>query len=209
MVRNDFTVSMRFLVKEQTSILKMLCLAAVSRFFVMGITVVGLPYIVRNILGLSAKYYGAAESILAIATILGSIVAGLLVGKLRISKLSIVLVALGVFMIPSGIAFLLPLHVLARYAMNIGAFCGMQIAVNLFSIFAVSIIQQRTPNQLLGKVMAYTSAITMCIQPIGQIVYGFLFDEFCNAVYLVLIPTSVIVCGIGILSVGFFEGLVK
>lgn len=105
-VRNDFIVSMRFLVNEQRSILKMLCLVSVSRFFVMGITIVGLPYIVRNILGLSAKYYGAAESILAIATILGSIIAGLLVGKLRISKLSFVLVALGVSMLPSGIAFL-------------------------------------------------------------------------------------------------------
>ena len=81
----------------------------------------------------------------------------------------------------------------------------MQIAVNLFSIFAVSLIQQNTPNQLLGKVMAFTSAVTMCVQPIGQIVYGFLFDEFCSRVYLILIPTGVIVCVIGLLSMGFLK----
>lgn len=208
-VKNDFSVSMQFLVKEQTSILKMLCLASVSRFFVMGVTIVGLPYMIRNILGLGAGYYGAAESALAVAVILGSIAAGVLVGKLKISKLAYVLAALGVFIVPAGIAFLFPLHVSARYIINVGAFCGMQAAVNLFSIFAVSIIQQKTPNQLLGKVMAYTSAITMSIQPIGQIVYGFLFDRFCNAVYLVLIPTGVIVCIIGMLSIGFFDRLEK
>ncbi len=36
-------------------------------------------------------------------------------------------------------------------------------------------------------------------------VYGFLFDGFCEAVYLVLIPTGIIVCVIGLLSAGFFR----
>ena len=35
-------------------------------------------------------------------------------------------------------------------------------AISIFSIFAVSRIQQKTPNHLLGKVMAYTAAITLC-----------------------------------------------
>lgn len=45
--------------------------------------------------------------------------------------------------------------------------CGMQIAISIFSIFAVSLIQQRTPDHLIGKVMAYTSTVTLCVQPIG------------------------------------------
>lgn len=208
-VKHDFSASMRFFAKEQPGILKMLCLTAVSRFFVVGMTIVGLPYIIRNILGLNAKYYGAAESALAIATIAGSIAAGVLVGKLRIRKLSLVLASIGIFIVPAGIAFLFPLSKITRYFIHIGSFCGMQIAVNLFSIFAVSMIQQRTPNQLLGKVMAYTSAITMCVQPVGQMAYGFLFDTFSDRVYLVLIPTGIIACVIGMLSTGFFGSLEK
>ena len=53
--------------------------------------------------------------------------------------------------------------------------------------------------------MAYTSAITLCIQPIGQMVYGFLFDGLRDAVYLVLIPTGVIAGAVGLLSKGLFE----
>lgn len=208
-IRQDFSESMRFIFKEQSDILKMLLLAAISRFFVMGITMVGLPYIIRTILGLNAKYYGAAESTLAVATILGSIIAGLLTGKLKTRKLSLILAMLGVFMIPAGIAFLISSNTIIIYFINVISFCGMQIAISIFSIFAVSLIQQNTPNHLMGKVMAYTSAITLCVQPIGQIVYGFLFDSFSSAVYFVLMPTGVVVCIIGLLTTRFFKELEK
>ena len=147
---------------------------------------------------LNANYYGAAESALAVATIAGSILAGLLSAKLQAHSTSVLLAALGVFMIPAGIAFLLPLSALIRYGIILISFCGMQAVISIFSIAAVSLIQQRTPNHLLGKVMAYTSTITLCVRPIGQIVYGFLFDQFRDAVYLVLLPTGLIVCIIGL-----------
>lgn len=208
-VKQDFVSSMQYISKEQTSISKMLFLTAFSRFFVMGITIVGLPYIVRTILGLNAQYYGAAESSLAIATILGSIAAGLLTEKLKVHKLSLILASLGIFIIPAGIAFLLPVSPIVKYVISIISFCGMQIAISIFSIFAVSLIQQRTPNNLIGKVMAYTSTITLCVQPIGQIVYGFLFDKFSTAVYFVLIPTGIIVCAVGLSAIGFFRRMEK
>ena len=175
----------------------------------MGITIVGLPYIVRTVLGLNAQYYGAAESALAVATILGSIAAGLLTGKLKIHRLSILLASMGVFIIPVGIAFLYPVSPIIKYAVTIVSLCGMQIAISIFSIFAVSLIQQRTPNHLIGKVMAYTSTITLCVQPIGQMVYGFLFDSFSHAIYLCLIPTGIIVCVVGLSAMGFFKNMEK
>lgn len=208
-VRQDFSDSMRYITKEQADISKMLLLTAVSRFFVMGIIVVGLPFIVRTVLGFNANYYGAAESALAVATILGSIAAGLLVEKLKIHKLSALLSSLGVFLIPAGAAFLIPFHSVVKYSILLLSFCGMQIAISIFSIFAVSLIQQKTPNHLIGKVMAYTSALTMCVQPVGQIVYGFLFDKLKNDVWLVFIPTGVIVCAVGLSAGEFFKKMEK
>ncbi len=208
-VKQDFLSSMHYISKEQTDISKMLFLTAVSRFFVMGITIVGLPYIVRTVLGLNAKYYGAAESALAVATILGSIAAGLLAEKLKAHHLSTILALPGICIIPAGIAFAFPFSSTIKYTINIVSFCGMQIAISIFSIFAVSLIQQRTPNHLIGKVMAYTSTITLCVQPIGQIVYGFLFDKFNSAVYFVLIPTGFIVGATGLFATNFFRTMEK
>jgi len=208
-VKEDLLSSMRYIAEEQADISRMLFLTAASRFFVMGVTVVGLPYMIRSVLGLSAKHYGAAESALAVATILGSIAAGLFAGKLKTRSLSAILASLGIFMIPAGAVFALPVGSVLKYAVSVVSFCGMQTAVSVFSIFAVSLIQQRTPNRLIGKVMAYTSAVTLCVQPIGQIVYGFLFDRFRNAVSLVLVPTGLIVCAVGLFAAGFFRDMEK
>ena len=203
-VKQDFLSSMQYITKEQTSISKMLLLTALSRFFVMGITIVGLPFLVRTVLGFNAKYYGAAESALAVATILGSIAAGILAEKLKIHKLSVLLASMGIFIIPAGIVFILPVNAIIKYGVTVVSFCGMQAVISIFSIFAVSLIQQRTPNHLIGKVMAYTSTVTLCVQPIGQIVYGFLFDKFYSAIYFVLIPTGIIVCIVGLSAMSFF-----
>ena len=205
MVKNDFSGSIRFIMKERTDIMKMLLLAAFSRFFVMGVTLVGLPFLVRAVLGLDARFYGGAESAMAVATILGSIAAGLLTGKLKSGRLSYVLAAIGICIIPAGIIFLFPFGIIIRYVVIVAAFCGMQAAISVFSIFAVSMIQQSTPDELIGKIMAYTSAVTLCAQPVGQMVYGFLFDKFQEAVYLVLIPSGIVVCVIGLLATGFFR----
>ena len=206
-VKQDFLSSMQYISKEQASISKMLLLTAFSRFFVMGITIVGLPFLVRTVLGFNAKYYGAAESALAVATILGSIAAGILAEKLKIHKLSVLLASMGIFIIPAGIVFILPVNAIIKYGVTVVSFCGMQAVISIFSIFAVSIIQQRTPNHLIGKVMAYTSTVTLCVQPIGQIVYGFLFDRFYSAVYFVLIPTGIIVCIVGLSAMNFFKNM--
>lgn len=206
-IKNDFSVSMSFICKKQSSILKLLLLSAIVSFFVIGTVMIGLPYIVRTILGLNAEYYGAAESVLGFSAILGSIVAGLLTGKLKIHRLSTVLAALGAFLIPAGIIFLIPTGAVTRYIIVLIAFSGVQFVACIFSIFTLSLIQQKTPNNLIGKVMAYISTITMCAQPLGQTVYGLLFDRFNNAVYIILIPTGIIVCTIGLLAIGLFRQL--
>lgn len=205
MIGRDFSESMQFLCKEQPGILKILLMTAFSRLFVMGITLVGLPFLVRSVLGFDAKYYGAAESALAVATIIGSIAAGALTGKLKTGKVFLILSLIGISILPAGIAFLLPIGNTARYAVNIASFCIMQAAISVFSIFAVSLIQRRTPGHLMGKIMAYTSAVTLCAQPVGQLVYGFLFDRFAGAVSLVLIPTGLIAGLIGLLSKRVFR----
>ena len=61
-IKEDFSVSMHFLRREQPDILKLLLLAAAVSLFVAGTAVVGFPYLVRTVLGLPAAYYGVAES---------------------------------------------------------------------------------------------------------------------------------------------------
>lgn len=206
-IKNDFAVSMKFICKEQPDILKLLLLVALVSFFIMGIAAVGLPYIIRNVLNLSAQYYAVAESLFGVAAIIGSIFAGFLITRLRLRKVYLVLSALGAAILPAGVIFLFVANTMVYYAVIVAAMCLAQFVSCIFSIFALSAVQQRTPNELLGKIMAYVATITMCAQPLGQMIYGFLFDTFAQQLYLILIPSAAVIAIIGIFSKNIFNRL--
>lgn len=204
-VREDLALSAHFLRREQPDILKLLLLAALAGMFVSGTAVVGFPYLVRTVLGLSATYYGAAESAMGAAAILGSLCAGLLGKKLRVRDLSAIFLSFGLSLFPIGLSFLLPVGRMARYGVLLFFFCVCQLGVCIFSTYAITLIQQRTPKQLMGKVMSCVFTLSMCAQPVGQVVYGALFDCFFDSVYWVLIPTGVLICLIAVASRGFLK----
>lgn len=204
-VREDLAVSAHFLRREQPDILKLLLLAALAGMFVSGTAVVGFPYLVRTVLGLSATYYGAAESAMGAAAILGSLCAGLLGKKLRVRDLAAIFLSFGLSLFPIGFSFLLPVGTMARYGVLLFFFCVCQLGVCIFSTYAITLIQQRTPKQLMGKVMSCVFTLSMCAQPVGQVVYGALFDCFSDSVYWVLIPTGMLICLIAVASRGFLK----
>ena len=82
-VKGDFSDSIRFLRHDEPGVLKLLLLAALISMFLTGILVVGFPYLVRTVLGLSAEHYGAAESVMGVSAILGGIAISVIAGKLR------------------------------------------------------------------------------------------------------------------------------
>ena len=204
-VREDLALSAHFLRREQPDILKLLLLAALAGMFVSGTAVVGFPYLVRTVLGLSATYYGAAESAMGAAAILGSLCAGLLGKKLRVRDMAAIFLSFGLSLFPIGLSFLLPVGRMARYGVLLFFFCVCQLGVCIFSTYAITLIQQRTPEQLMGKVMSCVFTLSMCAQPVGQVVYGALFDCFSDSVYWVLIPTGMLICLIAVASRGFLK----
>lgn len=204
-VREDLAVSAHFLRREQPDILKLLLLAALAGMFVSGTAVVGFPYLVRTVLGLSATYYGAAESAMGAAAILGSLCAGLLGKKLRVRDMAAIFLSFGLSLFPIGLSFLLPVGRMARYGVLLFFFCVCQLGVCIFSTYAITLIQQRTSEQLMGKVMSCVFTLSMCAQPVGQMVYGTLFDCFSDSVYWVLIPTGMLICLIAVASRGFLK----
>ncbi len=207
MACRDLSESVGFLFVQRRCLAGLLLLAALSGFFVVGAAVVGLPYLVRTVLGLEPQYFGWAESVLAAAAIAGGAAAGLWGAKIKASRLWIPLAASGALLVPAGMAFLLPLDTGERYLLLTASFAGLQGVVSFFSVLAVSLLQSQTPDHLLGKVMACTSALTLCAQPAGQLIYGFLFDRFREIPALVLLPTGILAGAVGLFSIGFFRRL--
>ena len=63
---------------------------------------------------------------------------------------------------------------------------GMACAM-LFSVAAQTYLQRATPSHLLGKVSALVSAISTCAMPLGQALYGVLFEGFQARAWVVVL----------------------
>ena len=208
-LRQDLGESMDFLLKKRPEVFRLLLLAALASFFVVGTAVVGLPFLVRNVLGLSANHYGAAESLMGGASVAGALAVGMLAGRLREKGLQSLLIAVGAVLIPAGAAFLLPLSTGVRYLILLVCFCIAQAVCSMFTILALSMIQESTPEHLTGKIMACVIALSTCAQPVGQVVYGLLFDLSAGSTWLVLLPTAAVLIALGGLSAGFLQRFAK
>lgn len=206
-VKDDLRESIRFMTREQPDILRITLMIAVYSLFVVSTITVGLPYMIRTVLGLSSQLYGAAEGLMAAAGIAGGIASGFLAGRLKTGRLYWLLVLSGAALVPVGAAFLLGCGPMTCYIVITICIMAMQLLIALFSIFMLSLAQGRTPSHLLGKMTAYIMTLTMCAQPVGQALYGVLFDRFAGSLYLPLIATALIAAAIGLASRGLFARL--
>ncbi|MDE7262513.1 MAG: MFS transporter [Oscillospiraceae bacterium] len=200
-LQEDLLGSARFLARERREVLDLLLFAAVVGALISGVAFVGLPYLIRTVLGLSAQMYGAAESAVGLAALLGGAAAGMLALPFR--RLCWLVTGVGACMLLGGAALAAPVGALGQYAVLVAMFCVGQAAACTFSIFAVSAIQQKTPEHMTGKVMACVSTISMCAQPLGQLAYGLWFDL--SPGWLVLAVSGAAVFLLGTLSGKLFE----
>ncbi len=194
-LREELLSSARFLARERREVLDLLLFAAVVGSLISGVAIVGLPYLIRNSLGLSAQLYGAAESAMGLAALLGGLTAGMLVVRLPFRRLNWLVAGVGTCVLLGGGALLLPVGELGQYAALVSLFGIGQAMACTFSIFAVSAIQQKTPEHMTGKVMACVSTISMCAQPVGQLAYGLWFDA--SPGWLVLGVSGAVICLLG------------
>ena len=65
-------------------------------------------------------------------------------------------------------------------------------SVGIFSIYAQTFLQRETPNEMMGKVASFVSTIVMCSLPIGQSLYGMLYDMMSHQIYVVILAGAVI-----------------
>lgn len=208
-LKTDLQAGLHFLCREQPDVLKLLLLAALTSLFIAGTAVVGFPFLVRTVLGLSAELYGAAESAMGVAAVLGGLFVGLMDRRLFMGRMVWAFIGVGVALMLAGVAFLLPLGAVGGYLVLTAMFCFCQFGCSVFSAWAISAIQRRTPEQMMGKVMAYVFTLSLCAQPLGQILYGALFDRCGSRAYWVLVPSGLLVCLVAALSRGLMGRMGK
>ena len=188
----DLKGAVTYLIRENTCLFKLLIVVAGINLFLSALFIIGLPYLVKIYLGMSAQAYGFAEAAMGMGSILGGLVSGLAGKKIPFKHSHYFLLGTPLLLIPVILILLFQAPGKMIYAVLLfSVMIGMGFAA-LFTIAAQTFIQKSTPVHMLGKVGAFVSTICVCALPIGQAMYGGLFELFSGSPWVVVLVGTVI-----------------
>ncbi|WP_141548522.1 MFS transporter [Bacillus wiedmannii] len=199
---NDMKEGFLYVLK-QPFILKAMLLAALLNLILTPLFVVGGPIILRVTMQSSDTMYGIGMGLIDFATILGALSIGFFAKKLQMKTLYNWMLIIALLVIPVALS-------VTPYILNLGyyppfilfIFSSLLIAMimTIVSIYVITVVQKKTPNENLGKVMAFITAVSQCMAPIGQVVYGFMFEGFSTKIYLPIFSISFIMIIIAVVT---------
>ena len=208
-VGSDLLDSFRFIKNEKPIFLSVLGILALFNLIVAAMMLVGIPVIVVQILGMSDTSIGITQGAMGLGGLAGGIIAGAGEEKIHLKNgyvFSIICSLAALFMgisvfeaIPKNIGYFI------ITAVSFGAMC----ASTMFGVSMMTAVQQQTPSNLLGKIMAVIIAVSSCSQPMGQAVYGVLFEIFADKSYLVMIGAAILAMAVSLYSKKIFVALEK
>lgn len=185
----DLKESFHYMSKEQPLIMRLSFAVAAINMILSALMIIGMPVIVTQMLAFDSetanRLYGYAEGIMAMGSLCGGIGAGVFAGKIKTKNGYLLLFFDALTLIPIGVALLLPIPAMVAYVVILASCFVMMFLATLFSIQLMSYLQIIVPSELIGKVISCAMCIGMCASPIGQAIYGALFEGMRNGIYLV------------------------
>lgn len=179
-VRADFEQSFQFIRRERPEIGKVVLVICGINLFLSAMIIVGMPYIITEVLeiqtNLANRLCGFAEGALGAGGLAGGICAGIFSEKLQIEDAGKAILICALCLFPMGISMLLPVSALTVYGVLAVCCFIVMLFSTIFTVQMISYIQIATPRNLIGKVIAMTLTVSTCSQPLGNALYGILFD---------------------------------
>ncbi len=207
-IKNDLGDAVYFLKNKQRELLKLLFLIAGINLVLSAMIMVGLPYLIKIFLGLSNQLYGFAEAAMGIGSILGGLCAGWAVKKIEFKRSYVFLIAAGITILPMAIAVISNQMVWLSYGIILVSVMLIMCFATLFSVYGQTIIQKLTPVNMLGKLSSVVTVISMCALPIGQSIYGVIFNRLGNQSFFILLMVGIVSVTIGMASKSVVKRLV-
>ena len=122
------------------------------------------------------KLYGFAEGALAAGGLTGGICAGIFANKLSIQKSGNLIITCAISVFPIAASLLLFSSGMINYIVITICCFIIMVCSTIFVVQMMSFIQRETPPNLIGKVIAVILTVSMCAQPLGNALYGVLFE---------------------------------
>ena len=172
----DMKESFIYLKNEKKVILGIIASYALCNIFLVPILSIVAPYFINVFLGLPSEVFGIVEAVCVLGMILGGFIISVKPNMFSIKKVHYTYLPMIVgVMIIATLGFLkLNPYVLA----STFAFGGLAImlSVALSNVLTLTFLQKQIPDNMLGRVSAFSTAIaTISVAP-GQLLFGQVID---------------------------------
>lgn len=202
---HDLKESIHFIAKENPVLLKGTLIVSVFNLVLSSMIVIGLPVIIKQVLVMSDQMYGYTQGALAAGGLLGGIMTGVLTKKMRIGNCYMLLAGTSFLLIPMGVVLMSgSLALLSWLVISVCSFL-MMVLSTMFTIQMLTFVQSQTPSHLIGKVVAWVMTLAMCAQPVGQAIYGGLFEKFKTQSWWIIFGAAVISAIVSVSSKRIFS----
>lgn len=189
--KEDLKVSFKYIRKDKPILFSIVLIISAFNLVLSASMVIGFPVIIVQILNMSDLLLGISQGILALGGLAGGVISALLANKLKINKSYYLLAICAFTSAIMGISLIPNVNTILPYiVITVMGFFAMLFST-LLSVQMFTMVQRETPYNLIGKVMAALMAVSMSAHPIGQAMYGALFDIFSENSWIVLIGASV------------------
>ena len=206
-VKTDMQESLGFIIKEKPILCKTVFMVFLFNMVFTSLVVIGIPVIITQTLKMDSNLYGISQGAMAVGGIIGGLLAGILGKKLDIRKSYLILCACALCLVPMAVSLYAGAPPMISYlVITIGCFLAM-ICATLFSVQMLSFVQMQTPVHMVGKIISCLIATSMCAQPVGQTVYGFLFEHVVAGQWMIVLGAALMSCVIALFSKNTFSRL--
>lgn len=176
-VWRDLGESWRFIRRERPVFLSAMLVLALFNLVLSAALVVGIPVAVVQVLNMSDSRLGLTQGAMGLGGLSGGVLAALLGKRLRLRRGGVLLLAASLTAAVMGLSLLPGVPpVLGWLGVTAMSFAVMVLSTLLVVVLSAA-VQSQTPPDLLGKVMAFIMAVSNCASPLGQAIYGALFEN--------------------------------
>ena len=185
----DLKQSISYISREKSEIGKLtLCCAGVN-LVMSSLMIIGLPVIVMQLLRFSeseaSRLYGFMQAALAVGGLAGGVGAGVLGARLKVGNSWRLIAYCGILLGPIGVILMIDGPAYLTYAALTAVGMVIMALSSIYTIQIMSYIQMTVPQEMIGKVISWIIAVSTCAQPVGQMVYGFLFEKLDHGVFII------------------------
>ena len=207
----DLKESFAFMFKKQPVLWKISLIYASLNLLLTSLIIIGVPVLItQNMVFLpdtANRIYGYAQGALGAGAILGGLIAGVLSKKLSAKSSPHILIGCALSVLLGGIALQMFKSSIIICIILIAGGSLLTGLSTLFQIQVMTYLQVLTPKYLIGKVISCIICMCMCTNPLGQFIFGIVFERIGNFTYLPFYAASISVIFISIFTRRIFYGI--